>query len=124
MLLSLLGSGPSDPAGRSQLEWGATVPLQTDSLGGWGRHGPVDLSLGNAQGSWAVGRCRSAAGAPVVREMAVRGRKGREMEFRELKVIHFSCLQPNYYQVMRLQKHDDNDMSKSIGKYELPIIIK
>ena len=33
-VLSLLGSGPPDPAGRSQLEWGATVPLQTDSLGG------------------------------------------------------------------------------------------
>ena len=123
MLLLLLGSGPSDSAGRSQLEWGATVPLQTDSLGGGAGMGRWVSHTGSI-GSWAVGRCRVSAGAPIVREMAVRGRKGREMEFRELKVIHFSCLQPNYYQVMRLQKHDDNDMSKSIGKYELPIIIK
>ena len=123
MLLSLLGSGPSDPAGRSQLEWGATVLLQTDSLGGGAGMGRW-VSHWGSTGSWAVGRCRVAAGAPVVREMAVRGMKGRERKFRKIKYLHLSCLQQNDYQVMRLQKHDDNDMSKSIGKYELPIIIK
>ena len=84
----------------------------------------TSLEKPTALGSWAVGRCRLAAGAPVVREMAVRGMKGRERKFRKIKYLHLSCLQQNDYQVMRLQKHDDNDMSKSIGKYELPIIIK
>ena len=69
-----------------------------------------------ALGSWAVGRCRLSAGAPVVREMAVREMKGREMKFREMKFLHLSCLQHNYYQVMMLQKHDYNDMSKKDKK--------
>ena len=124
MLLSLLGSGPSDPAGRSQLEWGATVLLQTDSLGGGAGMGRW-VSHWGSTGSWAVGRCRVAAGAPVVREMAVREMKCREMKFREMKFLHLLCLQHNHYQVMMLRKHDYNDMSeKRIRKLELLIIIK
>ena len=89
------------------------VPLQADRLGGGAGMGRWVSQWGSI-GSWAVGRCR----------VAVRGMKGRERKFRKIKYLHLSCLQQNDYQVMRLQKHDDNDMSKSIGKYELPIIIK
>ena len=86
MLLSLLGSGPSDSAGRSQLEWDATVPLQAHSLGGGAGMGRWVFHWGST-GSWAVGRCRVAAGAPVVREMAVRGMKGRERKIPGNEII-------------------------------------
>ena len=102
------------------------VPLCPCKLTAWASGAGMGrlVSHWGSPGGWAVGRCRLSAGAPVVREMAVREMKGREMKFREMKFLHLSCLQPNYYQGMMLQKHDYNDMSKRIRKHELLIIIK
>ena len=93
-------------------DWETTSPEKPAAWAVGLRLVPVGRSLGHAQVSWAVGRCRLSAGAPVVREMAVREMKGREMKVREMKFLHLSCLQPNYYQGMMLQKHDYNDTSK------------